>query len=137
MSMGISTMLLVETTGVSYAIPFEHVIEAMKIKPEMLHGSRDDLMFSYRGEVIAVESLANLLSVESPPETIAAKEEIAVVIIQSNSRRVGLIVDRFVRNMELAIKPMPPTLTATEAVSGVSIMGDGKLVLALNTGKLI
>ncbi|HFQ80693.1 MAG TPA: chemotaxis protein CheA [Desulfobacterales bacterium] len=137
MSLGISTMLLVETGGTAYAIPFEHVIEAMKIKPEMLHGSRDDLMFSYRGQVIALEFLANLLGGAGLNNKIPATGEISLVIIEARGRRVGIIVDRFARIMELAIKPMPSSLAAMDAVSGVSIMGDGKLILALNTEKLI
>ncbi len=137
MSLGISTMLLVETGGTAYAIPFEHVIEAMKIKPEMLHGSRDDLMFSYRGQVIVLDSLSNLLSGTPLNNKIPGAAEISVVIIEARGRRVGIIVDCFVRIMELAIKPMPSSLAAMEAVSGVSIMGDGKLILTLNTEKLI
>ncbi len=137
MSLGISTMLLVETGGTAYAIPFEHVIEAMKIKPEMFHGTRNDLMFSYRGQVIALEYLSNLLSGALSVGTIPTAAEISVVIIEAGGRRIGIIVDCFVRIMELAIKPMPSSLAALNAVSGVSIMGDGKLILALNTEKLI
>ncbi len=137
MSLGISTMLLVETDGTTYAIPFEHVIEAMKVKPVMLHGSKDGLIFSYRGQVIAVESLTNLLSHEQVNNKIPATAEISVVIIEARGRRVGIVVDCFVRIMELAIKPMPSSLAAMDAVSGVSIMGDGKLILSLNTEKLI
>ncbi|MFW8601008.1 Hpt domain-containing protein [Desulfobacterota bacterium M19] len=137
MSMGISTMLLVETDGTIYAIPFEHVIKAMKVNSDMLHVCKGDLMFSYRDQVIAVESLASLLTREPTDNKIPAAGEISVVIIEARGRRVGIIVDCFVRIMELAIKPMPSALAAMDAVSGVSIMGDGKLILALNTEKLI
>jgi len=48
----------------------------------------------------------------------------------------GLIVDRLDRNVELAIKPVPRSLADIDVVSGVSIMGDGKILLLLNPEKL-
>ena len=51
--------------------------------------------------------------------------------------KFGLIVDNFVKNMELAIKPLPDSLAKLDMVRGVSILGNGNVLLVLDPDKII
>jgi two-component system chemotaxis sensor kinase CheA len=62
--------------------------------------------------------------------------EVAVVVVKTTFGKFGLIVDRLDKNMELAIKPAPGSLASINVISGVSIMGDGRILLVLNPEKL-
>lgn len=63
--------------------------------------------------------------------------DIPVVIIKTGSGKHGIVIDRPDRNMEIAIKPVPDVLSELDVISGVSIMGDGRVLLVLNPERMI
>jgi len=130
MRMGINDTLIIEYCNDSYAIPIDYIIETMKIRPEDLKNACGEVIFYYRGEVLPVKSLHHILGKKGQPKN--ATQEISMIIIQNRTQKFGLIVDRLVRNMEVAIKTLPDSIDQIDVVSGVSIMGDGKVVLVLN-----
>ncbi|MBN2010494.1 Hpt domain-containing protein [candidate division KSB1 bacterium] len=141
-TMGIETALFVELQGKPYAIPIDYVVETVKLpKSEMKHAGRQ-MMFHHRGEVLISHYLGALL--DSSDSEIAAEwdvyncqqSELSIVIIKSRRGKFGLIVDSLSRNQEIAIKPVPRELAHIEIISGVSILGDGKVLLVLNPEKL-
>jgi two-component system chemotaxis sensor kinase CheA len=143
MAIGISTALTISAGRNEYAIPFDYVLETIKVQPEMLHFANGRQVFHYRGKVVAVEHLADLLGsagggrIEIPgggPETPA--EVIPLVMLKTTRGMLGVIVDKLGRNLEIAIKPVPSQLAFIQVVSGVSIMGDGKVLMVLNPEKL-
>ncbi len=140
MTMGISVVLLIEAGGQSYGFPFEHVLETIKIRPADLHKTTRNLMFHYRDQVIQARFLENILAHggrSRETSDIYPDEDLSVVILHAAGKKLGIIVDSFVRNMEMAIKPLPAALAHIEAVSGASILGDGRLVLILNPANLV
>jgi len=60
-----------------------------------------------------------------------------VVVVSAGGRRMGLIVDAFVKRQEMVIKPLAPYLASLPGISGASIMGDGAVVLILDPAELI
>ncbi len=140
MTMGISVILLIEAGGQSYGLPFENVLETIKIMPNELHKAGSGLIFHYRGQVIEVDFLENRLTQTGDRhrdrDNLDQTQELSLVILKVGNATVGFIVDRFVRKMEIAVKSLPSTLTHIEEISGASIMGDGHLILLLNTTKL-
>jgi two-component system chemotaxis sensor kinase CheA len=67
----------------------------------------------------------------------APDEDIPVVVVSSAGRRMGLIVDAFIRRQEMVIKPLAPYLANLPGISGASIMGDGGVVLILDPSELL
>jgi len=51
--------------------------------------------------------------------------------------KIGVIVDRLNRNTEVAVKSVPAILSGIDIISGVSIMGDGKVFLVLDPERLV
>ncbi len=64
-------------------------------------------------------------------------EELPVVVISTAGRRMGLIVDAFIRRQEMVIKPLAPYLASLPGISGASVMGDGGVVLILDPAELM
>ncbi|MCP4106765.1 MAG: hypothetical protein GY749_14710 [Desulfobacteraceae bacterium] len=65
------------------------------------------------------------------------KGEVSIVIVRTMRGKYGLIVDRLKKNMEVAVKPPPAALAGIDIISGVTIMGDGKVFLVLNPENLL
>ncbi|MBF0397450.1 MAG: chemotaxis protein CheA, partial [Desulfobacterales bacterium] len=136
MSLGIDTALLVETEGLSYAISLSYIVETLKISSEKIRKAGNTMVFHYRNQVIPAEKLDSLLNKTKTNRTESGKE-LSMVILNTSRGKMGLIIDRFDKNMEIAIKPVPSALAQINIFSGVSIMGDGKILLVLNPEKLI
>ena len=137
MSIGVSTSLLVKQENNTYAIPFESIIETIKAPEDQIVGLHNSFGFYYRGSVIPVVSLHNLLSNSKVAsiqknKLFTAGNEINLIVVRSQRGNYAIIVDQLLQYLELAIKQMPDTLDGIQAFSGVSILGDGNLVLVLN-----
>ncbi len=146
MKMGVSDALLVESLGKTYAFPLDYVVETVKIAPERLRKLHDRWGFCHRDEVLPAGTLEMLLdggnngarkSRLKKTDVTSDKEEVPMVIVKVGTGKLGVVVDRLCRNMEVAIKPVPESLSQIDVVSGVSILGDGRAVLVLNPEKLV
>jgi len=138
-SVGIINALIVESNNNIYAIPLEYVIETIKVPSNLLKNILDGLGLYYRGSVIPCEYLSVLLY--QKPRTLYIKEtnisELSIVILKSQAGKFGLIVDKLHKNTEIAVKSSPESLSKIEIISGVSILGDGRVILVLNPEKLV
>ncbi|MBF0200796.1 MAG: Hpt domain-containing protein [Desulfamplus sp.] len=137
-SMGIDTVLLVEAGGNSYAIPITSILETLKVSPNTFIRAGDQLMFHYRGEVLSAHFLGDLLNLnmrdrQAQDGVFSSGEEISMVILKTSRDRYGVIIDRFDKNMEIAVKPLPGMLSDLDVISGISILGDGQVLLVINT----
>ncbi|MGA7720587.1 MAG: chemotaxis protein CheW [Ignavibacteriaceae bacterium] len=148
MSIGLSDSLIVEANGETYALPVQSVLKTLKLEPAQFSRLHDRLMFNHRGEVIPTTTLAELLNgkseeVETQLNMIKEKiynnelEEIPIVIIRTKKGNYGIIVNKLMKNIELSIKPVPECIAKSGVISGVSILGDGNVVLVLNPDKMI
>ncbi|MBF0452356.1 MAG: chemotaxis protein CheA [Candidatus Magnetomorum sp.] len=135
MRMGINETLIVLSGGDSYAIPIDFVSETMKVPQKSIRTAGTNQIFHYRGEVIPVLWLNKILQVES--KHFASNDELSLVVLETHEHKYGLVVDGLDRNMEVAIKPLPGNLEGIDVVSGVSIMGNGKVFLVLNPDKFV
>jgi two-component system, chemotaxis family, sensor kinase CheA len=55
-----------------------------------------------------------------------------VIVIGAGERKFGIVVDGLLGEEELVIKALDDRFTASDMVSGASILGDGTVVLILN-----
>lgn len=140
MSMGITNALMVKVGDSRYAIPLENVLETVKIRPQKLKRIIDGYGFYFRGEVLPLETLENILNTHKENRKqidLEDTNELSVVVLKSKNEKFAFIVDALLKNMELAIKTVPDTFSHLRYIDGVSILGDGMVVLVLNIEELI
>ena len=70
-------------------------------------------------------------------ESLADDREFPMVVLRNRLGKYGLIVTRLEKNMEIAVKPVPEAFADIDTLSGVSIMGDGRVLLVLNPERLV
>ncbi len=145
-TLGVDTVLFVESRGLPYAIPMESIVETIKIPFEKIKRSGDKMFFHHRDEIIPAETLERILKGSAgsevrgqgmPPLTsdlspLTSHLTSSVVIVRTARGKYGVIVDRLHKNTEVAVKPLPGVLAGIDIVSGVSIMGDGRVFLVLD-----
>ncbi len=64
-------------------------------------------------------------------------QEFFVVVVNTGSRQVGLIVDQLQGRQEVVIKPLEDYLQVKSGFSGATILGDGSIALILDIADLV
>ena len=136
LTLAIIDALLVRSGNQVFAIPGTSVEETLLVPPQNVSHLTGRKAINLRGEVLGVSRLKDLLKSGGPVEQ-ATLDEAPVVVISTAGRRMGLIVDDFLRRQEMVIKPLAPYLASLPGISGASIMGDGGVVLILDPNELM
>jgi two-component system chemotaxis sensor kinase CheA len=80
-----------------------------------------------RGITYSVFNLAARLGLAPAPT-----RELSVAIVEAGTVKYGLVVDKFVTEVEVLVKPLSGELQQCKEFQGAAIMGDGRVVLVLN-----
>lgn len=137
LTLAIIDALLVKSGEQVFAIPGTAVEETLIVPPESVSHLTSRQAINLRGEVLGVCRLKRLLKSASPVNPAGEADGLSVVVVSAAGRRMGIIVDAFVRRQEVVIKPLAPYLASLPGISGASIMGDGGVVLILDPAELL
>ena len=137
LTLAIIDALLMRSGGQVFALPGSAVEETLLVSQAAVASLTRRKAINLRGEVLGVTKLRDLLQFHDRAASDEAGEDIPVVVVSSAGRRMGLIVDAFIRRQEMVIKPLAPYLANLPGISGASIMGDGGVVLILDPSELL
>ena len=72
------------------------------------------------------------------PRTAPASDEFhSVVVVRKGEKLAGLVVDSFIGQQEIVLKSLGDYLTNIFAISGATILGNGKVALIVDCNALI
>jgi two-component system chemotaxis sensor kinase CheA len=137
LTLAIIDALLVKSGNQVFALPGTSVEETLIIPPESISHLTSRQAINLRGEVLGVCRLTHLLKSAAAEEALHEEDGLSVVVVSAAGRRMGIVVDAFVRRQEVVIKPLAPYLASLPGISGASIMGDGGVVLILDPAELL
>ena len=138
LTLAIIDALLMRAGGQVFALPGTAVEETLLVPRETLSHLTRRKAINLRGEVLGVTRLRELLHFKDAEDQDALDDnELPVVVVSTGGRRMGIIVDAFMRRQEMVIKPLAPYLASLPGISGASIMGDGGVVLILDPAELL
>ena len=126
-SLMVSKGILLEAGGQPYILPLNSVCDMVKSAPAALHRHGTLALVSVRGSIYPAYLLAELLGL-IPADSC----ELSIAIVEAGGTKFGLIVDRFLTEVEVLVKPLSGGLQNCEHFQGAAILGDGKVVLVLN-----
>jgi two-component system chemotaxis sensor kinase CheA len=161
LSLAILEALVMRSRGYDYAVAIRDIEETVRVRLER------GKSVEYRGEQIPALRLERLLygngerlppaaGASLPPGASAVplgqgdalmdasglapeREDIEEngVVIRHKSSLVCLIVDELVEEQDAVIKPVSELLNARGLFSGISVLGDGRILFVLNTVRLV
>ncbi|WP_456469416.1 chemotaxis protein CheW [Archaeoglobus sp.] len=124
--------LLVKVGHETYAIPISSVIEALYVTEDnwkVIHGNP---FLIVRGKLVPAFKLRDLFNVvDGKPE-----REVGI-IVEKEGERYALIADTIAEQQEIVIKPLTGYLAKIRGFSGVTILGDGRVVPILDISSLL
>lgn len=132
LTLAIIRALMVSITGQVYAFPLANVMETMNVFRTDVKKVRNTEVIAVRGKVLPLICLAELFNGQKPKS-----HRLSVVVVGIGKRRVGVIVDRLLREQEIVIKSLGNYLGRTPGISGATILGDGEVALIIDVRALI
>ncbi|OHD75779.1 MAG: hypothetical protein A2V99_00835 [Spirochaetes bacterium RBG_16_67_19] len=135
--------LLVASAGQYYAIPIRDIDETVHVEPTALRPTRFGEQMALGEEEIPAIRLSRLLEAAPATEPGGAKGGLAEggsqhgVVARSKGQRYCLLVDELVEELDLVIKPLSEVLNRHRLFSGVSVLGDGRIVFILDTSRIV
>jgi two-component system chemotaxis sensor kinase CheA len=139
-SIAVKGALLFELEGHPYALPLMHTDSVVSLKPEKLHVVGGTLLAKVLSENIPVVRLAELLSDSDDALLPATRTMLTgpqdIIITNYNGRKLGLIVDRFLRQQDIVVKPVSQPLDMIDLFGGVTLLGSGQVCLVLDVPAL-
>lgn len=137
-SLSVVQSMLIDVAGHHYSIPLTQVEETLRVGVKDFVNEGGVYYLHYREEKVPVVQLSQLLIVRgSRPRPISVAGLYPVIVVQSEGRRIGLLVDHIVRREEILIKSLGPTMQRLKFITGGCIMADGQVVLVLDIPEII
>jgi two-component system chemotaxis sensor kinase CheA len=126
--------MVVRVANENYIIPINNIIETIGVDQEAIkHITGSSNVINVRGELIPVLRLSTLFNINMAG--FENKEEL-VVLVESGNDKFGLIVDQLEAQQQVVIKSLEPNLDPILGISGATILGNGKVSLIIDIGKL-
>ncbi|OQX81133.1 MAG: hypothetical protein B6D56_03135 [Candidatus Omnitrophica bacterium 4484_70.1] len=134
LTLAVINAMLVMIDEQIFAIPIMNIRETVKIKKEEVKFIKDFEVINLRGEIIPLIKLDEVLEIGSGK---MEKEEISVVVVESRTKDMGLVVDRVIGEQDVVVKPLGKLLGRVKNFTGATILGDGRVALILDVINLI
>jgi two-component system, chemotaxis family, sensor kinase CheA len=137
LTLAIVPALIVKACGAPYAIPEANVLELVRVDMERETHAIEYVLgspvFRLRDKLLPLVELGALLKVDGGISAQArANGELGIVVLQSNDRLFGLIVDEITDIQDIVVKPLARQLQEVDAFAGATILGDGRIALILD-----
>jgi two-component system sensor histidine kinase and response regulator WspE len=95
----------------------------------------DRQYFRFDGDNISLVNVHEILEIEK--KALPQDDKLPVVVIGDHAHSYGLLVDRFVGEYDLVVRPLDPRLGKVPDISAVSVMLDGSPILIFDVEDLI
>jgi len=130
-TLSIVDTLLISVDKMLFLLSLNEIEFCFKEKTSVIY-SRESNHIVFENKLIPFIRLRDILRIKGD-----VPDEERVIIINRNGIKVAIICDRIIDEHQAVIKPLGPLFNDQEYFSGGSVLGDGRLAIILDTGKLI
>ena len=130
LTMAIIDGMIVQVEKEKYIIPVASIRESIKpAKDDITTVTEGGEVVNVRGKLVPLIRLNRLFRIS---ERKANPWETVVMIVESNGKQRGLMVDNLIGQQQVVIKNLGARLQGIKGISGGAILGDGKVGLILD-----
>lgn len=132
-TMSVIRALLVEIAGEPYAFPLTRIDHILHVPQTAIRTVEGRQYFDRDGTAIGLVSAAQILDLDGP----AADEPMPVVVISDRGQQFGMIVDAFLGERDLEVRPLDARLGKVPDINSASLLEDGDPVLIVDVEDLV
>ena len=120
---------LVRVSGNMYTIPLANIEETLRISKGETTVIEGTEVVYLREKTLPIIHLSKLFNTQNVDED---DENFFVVVVNTGTQKIGLVVDELLGQEEVVIKPLEDYLRDQSGFSGATIIGDGSISLILD-----
>ncbi len=130
LTLAILPALTVECAGNLYEIPQVSLLELVALggQDSEIEHVRAAQVYRLRGELLPLVDLREVFQSEPRPDG----QPPVIAVLQADTRRFGLLVDRVLNTEEIVVKPLSAHLKAIGLYAGATLLGDGRVALIVD-----
>ena len=133
LTLSVVRTLVVEISGEPYAFQLARIDTTLKLPIDQIQSVEGRQHFSHSGSQVGIVAGSEIL--ELGAENYSG--ELSIVIFGHKNGRYGLVVDRFLGERELVVRPLDPRLGKVKNISAAALMPDGSPLLIIDVDDLI
>jgi len=134
LTISIIQILLVSCASLVVAFPVSKILRTIDIRRDDLIKRSGKNLFRLGDQEVPLVSLHRLLGLQFPP---IRSSSIPAVMAEVRGRGIGLVVDRFIGQQDVFVKPLGRPLNRMKGISGSAILGDGQVICILDPAELV
>lgn len=134
LTLSVIRTLLVQISGEPYAIPLSRISRIAMVNTDEIELSEDRQYVRLGESNVGLVPASRILGIPGP---LQYNDGFKVVVISDRMNRYGLIVDEFLGEQDLVVRPLDQRLGKVPDVSAVSLMPDGSPVLILDAEDMV
>ncbi len=132
-TMSVIRALLVEIAGEPYAFPLTRIDHILHVPQSAIRTVEGRQYFDRDGTAIGLVSAAQILDLAGSE----ADEPMPVVVISDRGQQFGMIVDAFLGERDLEVRPLDPRLGKVPDINSASLLENGDPVLIVDVEDLV
>lgn len=133
LTLSVIRAVLARICGDPYAFPHHRIDGLMRVPASELRSLQDRQFFVVDGRNVGLVLARQILQVDGETES---QSELPVILFSSHGQSYALLVDEFVGEQDLAVRPIDPRLGKVPYVHASAILDDGSPVLILDVDDL-
>ncbi len=134
LTLSVVRTLIVKISDEPYAFPLARVDRIVKLEKFDIYIVEGRQYFTKDGQNIGLIAAHHILEL---PETLSDSDSLCVVVISDQANAYGLLVDQFLGERDLVVRPLDPRLGKVRDISASALMDDGSPVLIVDVSDLV
>lgn len=134
LTLSVVRTLIVEISGEPYAFPLARVDQIVRVNCSEIALIENRQYFTKDGKNIGLVAANQILNL---PAKFWDRDALPVVVISEQSSVYGLVVDKFLGERDLVVRPLDPRLGKIRDISASGLMDDGSPVLIVDVSDLV
>lgn len=129
--------IVIVVKGESFVIPTSSVERVIRVKEDTIKTVKNRETITYNNAPILFARMEKVLKIQDSKQIKKEKQFSQTLIINHGNRTYGFAVDEIISEQEVLVKNLGTQLSRVPNVSGVTMMGSGKIVPILNVSDLM
>ena len=126
-------VFLVKVSNQTFAIPIQVISTFILKRRDEIASNNGTLSILHNDEIVPIHYLSDILGL---PVSERRDKEI-ILIIESEQKRIGLVVDALFGDQDILQKKLAPPLYKVKNIAGITNLASGELCLILNIQEMV
>lgn len=140
LTLSVIRALLVEISGEPYGFPLTRIERIVMVPQDAIAVAENHQYFTMDEENIGLVPAYQVLELQKQSSNHSLRpnsEVLSVIVISDKLSRYGLVVDRFISESKLVVRPLDPRLGKVPDISATALMEDGSPVLIIDVEDML